>query len=101
MGIMVFSLTLIAPIITLFISFGFYECTFPDSCVTKDNGPCNSPWGSTTCDTTGGETSWGMYYGWYFIVIACIGSLAMFIVGLVAPNPVEEEEYTPITNYGH
>lgn len=105
LGVLSFSLILIAPIITFFVPFAFpdtycknnYEYYGNSSSLygQSDNGPCSQIWG------TEGNTSWGMYYAWYLIIIAAIGTLAMFIVGLIAPNPVEDEEYTPITNSGY
>ena len=95
LGMIVVGTLIIGFVSFMFLPFGFYPCSFTDfGSTASDKNPCNHIWGSQ------GNTSWGMYYGWYMMGIAAALSVAMVIVGVASPNPEEEEEYVPITNYG-
>lgn len=91
-GMIAFGCTIIAFVAGMFMPFGMNPCDF--NLTTSTNNPCTSIWGSS------GQTSWGMYYGWYILGVGCFGCIVMEVIGLLSPRPEpKNEEFDPLNDY--
>jgi hypothetical protein len=92
-GTIILILALASALEMLFIPLVFPTCEFPASTAAPKDNPCHSIWGDS------GNMQWGTFYGWYLIVIGVVGCVIHLILGIAAPNPKEDDEYTPLTGY--